>query len=696
LRTLPARATGKVVPQRWRAWAARLAMTTGIAQLLGAQHSAYMQRMLKMFDDGRLDEALRHAIPLGGENESLGQTFGRLGPRERLALHAQRGTSASIGLGADLEQHLRSLYRRTFEQLDRAGRIDEAVFVLAELLKACQEALDYLEKHGRVAQAAELALGWDMPAAQIVRLHALAGDWRVAVLVARRDNAFEAAIALLEPRWPEAAVQLRKEWADSLAARGQWLAAARTVWRIESERGRAAEWLQHAESGGGAMAARALALRAQCLPDTLATRTDFIDTLCTDPTLAEERAALARELLQLPKPVEAMPRRLAAMVAGPLLADPPNLGAQALRQLVTLAADPLLSADLPAADWPDRARSPLLQHGGTVGWFAPEAGTHAIVDVVALPDGEFLVALGEGGAVRIDARGRWRARFAVPAYQLVIDDGGASALALARRERVWRVSRLDLARGQAQDLGMHEFDAFARSFDGIGWSVGIGRRVQVLDTTRGLSEVLWQVADLPGLVVALDVFGDTETWVLRDGDTLHQWSYALPSRRLRERSELPPADPSKGTRMLAGRLGVIEFTPEPPANPAVAMRPLPGAPPILTWPASDTPAIAMAIVRPVTGTQAGWKAIPWHGSEAPVGAADAWLALREPIAADTGEQAIALVNFTTGRVHGRWIWPHGAKFQIRLQGASWLAFDDQGRICAVNTDSGDVRALSVR
>ena len=679
MRALPARATGKVMPQRWRNWAARLAMTTGLAQLFGAQHSAYMQRMLKMFDEGQLDDALRHAIPLGGQDPSLGQAFGRLTPRDRLQLRSQRGASSSIGLGDDLERHLRALYTRTFEQLDRAGRIDEAVFVLAELLNVRQQALDYLEKHQRFAQAAELALGWDMPAAQIVRLHALAGNWQVALLVARRDNAFESAIALLEKRWPDAAVQLRIQWAGSLAVRGQWLAAVRVVWRIESERPKAAEWLQIAEAGGGAMAARALAVRSQCLPETLATRDEQIDALRDDPALVHERAALARELLELQSPIATASRRLAALVAGAAIADladpgpPRSMTDKDTRRLVEMAADPALSADLPQAGWPGRSATPLASSPGTAGWFAPEAGTHAVVDVVALPDGELLVALGEAGAVRVDARGRWRARFAVPVHQLVIASDGRSALGLARRERVWRVSRLDLARGQVTDLGMHEFDAFARGFDGIGWSVAIDRRVQVLDTSRGLREALWQVTDLPGPVIALDASDDTEIWVMRSGDAFEQWNYALPGRRLRERTTLPAPEPDLGAagRLFVGGVGVLEFT-------------------------QDTPHAETARVRALHQPGTAWKDVPWHGHDAVLGAAGAWMALREPVADGAREQTIALVNFTTGRLHGRWIWPTGAAVRMRHHHGIWLAFDDQGRVSILTVDNADLRGVSIR
>ncbi|HEX7640129.1 MAG TPA: bpX6 domain-containing protein, partial [Burkholderiaceae bacterium] len=232
----------RLLPQRWRAWLARLAMTSGVADLIGRQHAAYVRRMLALFEHGDLDAALRHALPLGSGQNSLGQALGRLAPQRELALGRQPGAGTRVGIGDKLEQHLRALYRRTFEQLDHAGRIDEATYVLAELLAQRGEALDYLEKHARHAQAAELALAWDMPAARIVRLMARAGDWRRAVLVAERDDAFAAAVAQLEPRWPDAATRLRREWARRLAASGRLLAAVQAIWPIETERASALGW----------------------------------------------------------------------------------------------------------------------------------------------------------------------------------------------------------------------------------------------------------------------------------------------------------------------------------------------------------------------------------------------------------------------------------------------------------------------
>ena len=84
--------------QRWRQWVARAAVTSGLSRMLGARHSAYMRRMLQMFDEGELDEALRHALPIGGDEGSLGQAFSAPGRRDDLSVATRRGPSSSIGL----------------------------------------------------------------------------------------------------------------------------------------------------------------------------------------------------------------------------------------------------------------------------------------------------------------------------------------------------------------------------------------------------------------------------------------------------------------------------------------------------------------------------------------------------------------------------------------------------------------------
>jgi hypothetical protein len=78
---IPARHS-ETKPQAWRQWLARLAITSQVSRLLGRRQAAYVRKMMELFESGKLEEALRHAIPLGGDSDSLGQAFGTPGPRE--------------------------------------------------------------------------------------------------------------------------------------------------------------------------------------------------------------------------------------------------------------------------------------------------------------------------------------------------------------------------------------------------------------------------------------------------------------------------------------------------------------------------------------------------------------------------------------------------------------------------------------
>lgn len=673
---LPARGLAAVRPQAWRQWLARLAIASQVSRLLGRRQAAYLRHMMALFESGKLDEALRHAIPLG-DGGSLGQAFGTPGPRSDLSLNGQSGASIGMHLGDDLEAYLRRLYRQSFERLDREGRIDEAVFVLAELLQARQEALDYLEKHRRFKQAAELALAWDQPADLIVRLQALAGDWRRAVAVARRDNAFANAVLQLEKKWPDAAAQLREEWAQALAAQGDWLGAVEAIWPLPAKRPLAVDWLLCAEAAGGRLGARALVQRAVLLPDTLADCAARMEELRDDPDCREERTAVAEALLAL---TERHPRaaQLARIVAPGLLSDQGagrgQVGRNDLQRLLSLAGDAWLDADLPAGPLPSRALQDLTLAATPLQGRLPDPGGPAILDAVALEDGQHLVALGEAGALIVDPHGKTVARFAVPAQRIIIAQSKQVALVMARRDRVWRVSRLDLARRRVTDLGMAELEYTATEFDGLAWTVAGGTRLRVLDTQRSLHEVLWQVGDLPGQVRALSVHDHLEQVVLRDErGALELWRYVLPQRRLQARGEALPERvlSEQSLQMLHPGGGVIELDRTPREDGSESLRfHLHGNTSTIAWPQATAEGLPLQ-------AHVAWP----------------WLLVGLGDETRTHWSAIALA---TGRAHAGIAWPTASQPRARLAGGHCVVFDAQGRLWSLDTATSGMRSLSVR
>jgi tetratricopeptide (TPR) repeat protein len=533
-----------VAPSRWREALTRLAIASRMSRLIGWRQGAYLRKMLQMFEDGDLNEALRHALPIDATGPSRGQAFSAPGRRNQLSLSGASDIGTDIGLPDELRDHLRTLYRQSFERLDRAGKIDEALFVLAELLNAKQEALDYLERHGRHVQAAELALAWDMPAATIVRLLLLAGDWERAVQVARRDGDFASAVAALEKTKPELAIKLRLAWGEALAERGQWLTAMETVWPIPQARNLALHWLQAAEAAGERLSARALVRRAEHLPDTLERYGERLLALADPDTDADARFAVTRALLET-KTHNAATRAIAAAIAPALLADRAELrhdmSKANLRQVLHLSEDPWLRADAPEVSVPAvKAKAQFWNAATPLRWDAPAVGLRAVHDVAMLDDHRYLVALGEAGAAVIDRRGKTVQSYAVPAYALAIGHSRNIALATAPRETLARVTRLDLVHHTATDLGATPVAFCADIFDGIGWSVVSRNRILVIDAAKSLHDVLWHVGDLPGPIVAARYAAGHEMYLIRSGNAFELWNYDLSGRRLisRERVEL--------------------------------------------------------------------------------------------------------------------------------------------------------------
>ncbi|MHA6908124.1 bpX6 domain-containing protein [Ralstonia pseudosolanacearum] len=667
-------------PQQWRHWLARAAMFTQVSRLLGRRNAAYLRHMVALFEAGQLDEALRHAIPLGGEQGSLGESFAALRARQDLSMRQRLMPGPSVRLGDGVDDYLRQLYRNSFEKLDRAGRVDEAAFVLAELLESRQEALDYLEKHERYQQAAELALAWDRPAAVIVRLHCLAGDWRVAVAVARRDRAFADAVLMLEKRWPDPARRLRLEWAQALAAQGDWLGAVEVAWQVPEARDEAALWLEHAHAAGGELAARGLVQRAQLLPETLPQYAVHLQTLRDARDRHAERAALAQALLGVRKRGPAL-ASLARLVTGAILADQAHgvgtLNRKALQNLVHQTGDRLLQADLPNGPLPVPDRPALRARTPALLLDAPAAGVRSICDAVTLHGGRYLLALGEAGAAVVDGRGALVSRFAVPAERLVIADSRQVALALARRGDLWRVSRIELPTRRVIDLGMLPVGQCAMQFDGIAWTVAHGSRVRVFDASRAPCSVLWQVDTLPGEVRALSRTQHTEQWLIASGAVgatsaadWQLWRYTLPARRLISRDEVPALRDGE-TLLLDAVNGPMRLSPLTSEN--------------------DSPSLsyACAVGRHAFGFQEDAGARP-IGVRAGAG----WLRLL--MLSDQGGRTFRIQTLGSVADRVRLRWPAAEAVHDRFDESAWLAFDSAGRLVHVDLADGEVRMLSIQ
>nr|WP_254330038.1 bpX6 domain-containing protein [Corallococcus exiguus] len=552
--TRPAEPEGPGALEQLKEWMLR---NTPLGQLVGRRKGDYLRHLFELFEQGNLDEALRHAIPLGKDPDARAKlALGVPGPREELRIQprGRSGAAQSFGGGPAVFEALRERYRETFRRLEREGRIDEAAFVLAELLEAAEEAVSFLERHGRFQLAAELAEGRNLPPGLVVRQWFLAKDVERAVAIARRSGVFADAVLRLEKTHPAEAQALRMLWAESLAEAGDWSRAVDAVWPVSSARHLARAWVERGIQAGDTGSAKLLARLALEFPDGFGAARDDIQILLSDetPTRAPERLAFATELLR----ADASDARSALLVptVRSLMRDevvdelPSN--ASLLQQLHALK-DPALAAlrtDLPTprasqrSPWSETHDLPHVR----VWMDRSHAGAHAVHDAVVLPGRRVLLALGEAGARLVGPDGRTLASFDVPAFSLVLSAQGNRALALARRGDLWRVSRLDLVERRATRWCDLELDAWAPTYDGERWFTAVRDTVSMVDTLAAEPRSLWRVSEKGGVVPKLAVDAKHLSFLVmhltpeQDFEYLDRWCYELPGGpTLRGRSNLP-------------------------------------------------------------------------------------------------------------------------------------------------------------
>ncbi len=550
--------------------AARALMMTGLARQIGQKQADYLGRMMEMFEKGELDAALRHAIPLGGDSGGAPAPPSLSIPSARENLQITSGTARGrLGMGVELFTDLRTLYRHAFEQLERQGRIEEAAFVLAELLHASAEAVAFLERHGKLQLAAEIAEARKLAPGLIVRQWLLAGDRDRAMLIARRHQAFGAAVELLNHKNPEQALELRRLWAQATADAGDYAAAVDLLWQHPDLRAETLPWILQALAFGGVPAARMLTRLLELTPEDSQLHTRIAALLDDeDPEQAPERKEFAEALCT----VEVTPRAtvfaraaLRALIRDSLLA-PHLMDRELFRRLQKVGADAALRADLPplpaeaTIEALNRRESPLALE-----WPAHDVGAMPLTDAAFLPNGRCLVALGEAGVRLLTRDGRTVAHFDQPAYRLVVADNGQRAIAIAPRGDVLRLARLDLAGLHSAHWCETTLQTFAPDYDGSLWFVATtgdlltsgGRAGDLLaiDATADRFQALWRTPDLTGSPVQIARTILDCALLLRQpqvveglhglpqlAETWWIWHFALPSLTMRDRLEQPPPD----------------------------------------------------------------------------------------------------------------------------------------------------------
>jgi hypothetical protein len=526
---------------KMRQWIARMFVVTRLSKVIGKKQAQYISRMMDMFERGDLQEALRHAIPIDGMASALSRPAFRV-PTARSSLslspHQSRAGS-SIYMADDLLGELRRLYRQSFERLEAQGRIEEAAFVLAELLHANEEAVAFLERHGKLRLAAEMAEARELAPGLVIRQWFVAGDQQRAMVLARRTKAFADALQWLERKDKKQAEVWRLLWSAALADAGDYASAVDVIWPVQSGRNLAADWMSKAIEVGGVTGARMLARKLSLLPQAFDEVKEQALALLEDESA--EQAAARRSFAETLRSGERTPqtRTLARAAVRAVLRDTAHsseaISPHQYRQLIDFAADSALRVDapiLPAVRLQSLATRKSIEQLRVA---ASDVGTVAIHDVALLPDGRALVALGEAGVKLLTRDGRTVAHFDQPANRLVLSDNGDRAIAMAKRGEVWRLARLDFLARRSAYWVEARVDAFANDYDGSMWFIGAGEDFYAIDATAKRFDAIWRVPDVGEAVHAV-ARSATSCRFLAGGWGWEDWHYELPSLRLRGRN----------------------------------------------------------------------------------------------------------------------------------------------------------------
>lgn len=555
-------ALAKVAPEpprstwwgRLRGWFQQRVAQPAAQRVQGDAQSRYLERMIEMFRKGDLDEALRHALPLGGAAPPGAPpkpvTWAPPKARDALTIRLQPSTHSAGTGGSSLHALLRSLYREAVTALEAEGRIDEAAFTLAELLREPGEAVALLERHGRLRLAAELADTAALAPELRVRQWLLAGEPARALGVVRRHGVFDAALTKLADD-PAHSAALRRLWARHLASVGDHASAVAVGSSVADLADEVEAWTDALLALGGPAAVRVMVRRLADRPERFESLRSRLEALAGEEGVGarEARAVFARAAAEA-KPNEAL-AMAARMLARAQARDAARRGEQedlqTLRTLVSLSRDAVLSEDVPT--WPTFARVPPAS--GPAAWrrtiTAADTGPRAVYDAVALRDGGALLALGEAGASLRDRDGRERARLDEPTHRIVWSDHENSALLLGARGTSWRVARLDVARATSSPWGECTLDCFAQDYDGDSWVVGQEGEVLALDATAGEMRAMAGPGRTPRTDHArVRCVGRDRTGVaaVRVLSVIERWRWSLPGWALQEKplEPLRPAD----------------------------------------------------------------------------------------------------------------------------------------------------------
>ncbi len=519
-----------------RALFAKILLRTPAAQLFARKHQKYLHDLEKAFDRGDLEEALRNAISVR-DAESLGMSLSLPSQRHQLAPTTRTpNCGPSVPWGTDTRTMLRERYRKAAQQLEQKGRFVEAAFVLVDLLGVPVEAVAMLERHQQWTLAAEIAEGHKLEPKLQITLWWRAGNHERAIAIARRHGAFDAAIALVASSDPDSARQLRIQWMRSLTTAGSYREAVVVAWSDESLRSSIAWAIELGITHGGPDADMLRAYRLALRP-TAENCTEALE-LCLnhDPALVTRQEAFLTTLSELRLSDQLIDREISSAAVRSILRSGGGWSERS-RVLKVLAAlrvrcDPALAADIPYTSF-----ASSVTNTSPIDIRFDRPGSNDVAEVVTLPNGFMLVALGELGTRLLNQHDRVAAQWTVPTDHLVVADHGTKALLLTRRDAVTEVHRLDLVDRRCEHWGTLRIRQWAQTYDGGSWAVVTDEGIELLDVTADRPTVLWR--ELSAKDVAIDIQRSRSALSVSVDHELpgpETWRWDLPSLTLRSRA----------------------------------------------------------------------------------------------------------------------------------------------------------------
>ncbi|MEL6977935.1 MAG: hypothetical protein AAGM38_04560, partial [Pseudomonadota bacterium] len=208
-------------------WLERLLGRTPLRDRALGQYRRRVEEIERLFAQGRIDDALKKALavderpPLEDAPRADQPAFGP-GVRERIEIAARRPAAgrALAALPPGARQALSQLYRAQARELLKAGEVEKAAFIYAELLDEPGAAVHAFAEAGRYATAAELSQGRGMDPAQFIPLWYRAGERDRALRLADRHGAYALLLNSTNHKDASFKAEIRRIWSARLAAVG--------------------------------------------------------------------------------------------------------------------------------------------------------------------------------------------------------------------------------------------------------------------------------------------------------------------------------------------------------------------------------------------------------------------------------------------------------------------------------------------